>query len=54
MAADYECYLWAERDHLQSLKSEPVEVQQAVDYMELLVKVQELRYVYCKFELLNF
>ena len=54
MAADYECYLRAERDHLQSLKSEPVEVQQAVDYIELLVKVQELRYVYCKFELLNF
>jgi hypothetical protein len=28
-----------------------VEVQQAVDYMELLVKVQELRYVYCMFKL---
>jgi len=28
-----------------------VEVQRAVDYMELLVKVQELRYVYCMFKL---
>ena len=42
---DYENYLMAEREHLQSLKSEPAEVQQAVDYMELLKKVQDLKYV---------
>lgn len=43
--ADYESYIKAERDHLQSLKSEPVEVQRAIDYVELLQKVQELKYV---------
>ena len=43
--ADYESYIKAERDHLQSLKSEPVEVQHAIDYVELLQKVQELKYV---------
>ncbi|KAF8167514.1 hypothetical protein B0H34DRAFT_669941 [Crassisporium funariophilum] len=37
-----ESYLQAKREHLQSLKSEPAEVQQAVDYMELLSKVHEL------------
>jgi KDZ transposase-like protein len=42
---DYENYLNTEREHLQSLKSEPAEVQQAVDYMELLAKVQELKFV---------
>ncbi|KAF8164965.1 hypothetical protein B0H34DRAFT_687229 [Crassisporium funariophilum] len=41
--ADYETYLQAERDHLQSLKAEPEHVQQAVDYMELLAKVRELK-----------
>jgi hypothetical protein len=40
---DYENYLKAEREHLQSLKSEPADVQQAVDYMELLTKVQDLK-----------
>ena len=43
--ADYKSYIKAERDHLQSLKSEPVEVQRAIDYVELLQKVQELKYV---------
>ena len=40
--ADYESYIKAERYHLQS---EPVEVQNAIDYVELLQKVQELKYV---------
>ena len=44
--ADYESYIKAERDHLLALKSEPVEVQHAIDYVELLVKVQELKYVH--------
>ena len=48
--ADYENYLKAECEHLQSLKSEPMEVQRSVDYMELLRKVQDLKYVPC-FEL---
>ena len=43
--ADYESYIKAERDHLQSLKSEPVEVQNAINYVELLQKVQELKYI---------
>ena len=34
-----------ECEHLQSLKSEPADVQQAVEYMELLTKVQDLKYV---------
>jgi hypothetical protein len=33
---DYERYLQEERDHLQALKSEPEDVQKAIDYMELL------------------
>ncbi|KDR71991.1 hypothetical protein GALMADRAFT_74411 [Galerina marginata CBS 339.88] len=41
--ADYEAYLQAECEHLQSLKSEPAQVQQAVDYMELLARVRELQ-----------
>ena len=45
MDADYESYIQAERDHLQSLKSEPVEIQHAINYVELLQKVQELKYV---------
>ena len=45
MDDDYENYLKAECEHLYSLKSEPAEVQQAVDYMELLKKVQDLKYV---------
>lgn len=49
--ADYESYIKAERDHLQSLKSEPVEVQRAIDYVELLQKVQELKYVPLIFEI---
>ena len=48
---DYESYLKAEHEHLQSLKSEPVEVQRAVDYMELLVKLQDLKYVPWIFEI---
>jgi hypothetical protein len=48
---DYESYIQAEREHLQSLKSEPVEVQRAVDYLELLVKLEELRYVPWIFEI---
>jgi hypothetical protein len=43
--ADYESYIKAERDHLQSLRSEPAEVQHAIDYVELLQKLQELKYV---------
>ena len=34
-----------EHEHLQSLKSEPADVQQAVEYIELLMKVQDLKYV---------
>jgi uncharacterized protein YfaQ (DUF2300 family) len=49
--ADYENYFKAEQEHLQSLKSEPVEVQRAVDYMELLAKVHDLKYVPYTFEL---
>lgn len=49
--AKYENYVKAECEHLQPLKSELVEVQQALDYMELLTKVQDLKYVPCIFEL---
>ncbi|KAF9486113.1 hypothetical protein BDN70DRAFT_235965 [Pholiota conissans] len=41
--ADYEHYLQAERDHLMSLKTEPKEVQEAVDYMELLQELVAAR-----------
>lgn len=34
--ADYERYLQAERDYLVALKTEPKEVQEAIDYIELL------------------
>ncbi|KAF8205106.1 hypothetical protein BJ912DRAFT_1018326 [Pholiota molesta] len=44
--ADYEKYLQAEREYLQSLKTEPKEVQQAVDYMEVLAKLTSAKYVY--------
>ena len=45
MDDDYESYFKVEHEHLQSLKSEPADVQQAMEYMELLTKVQDLKYV---------
>ena len=45
MDDDYESYFKAEREHLQSPKSELADVQQAMEYMELLTKVQDLKYV---------
>jgi len=41
-ADDYEQYLIAEREHLQSLKKEPEEVKQALDYLELLKDLYRL------------
>lgn len=43
--ADYEGYMQAERDHLVSLKTEPKEVQEAVDYIELLQGLAAAAYV---------
>ena len=39
--ADYEGYLNAKRAHLQALKTEPEGVQRAIDYMEILSKVEK-------------
>jgi Tfp pilus assembly protein PilN len=44
--ADYKKYLQAEREYLHSLKTEPKEVQQAVDYMEVLAKLTSAKYIY--------
>jgi hypothetical protein len=44
-AADYEAYLVAKREHLESLKTEPEEVLRTVKYMEALKKLEELQYV---------
>jgi hypothetical protein len=43
--ADYEGYIQAEREQLQSLKEEPVEVQQSIDYLEVLLKLAEAKYM---------
>ena len=43
--ADYEGYIQAECEHLQSLKEEPVEVQRSIDYLEVLLKLAEAKYV---------
>jgi hypothetical protein len=38
--ADYEAYLESEQKHLQSLKSEPLEIVHTVDYIECLIGLQ--------------
>ena len=44
--ANYEKDLKDERAHLESLLQEPPEVQQSVDYIELLVKLQNATYTF--------
>jgi hypothetical protein len=39
-ASDYEAYLNAEREYLESLKTEPEDVLRTVKYMEALSKLQ--------------
>jgi hypothetical protein len=42
-AEDYEGYLKSERDYLAKLRTEPPEVTQTADYMDLLSKLYELQ-----------
>jgi hypothetical protein len=51
---DYERYLEEERQYLKSLQVEPETVQITADYMELLVKLDSLKYVGYSFFLLLF
>jgi hypothetical protein len=44
-AANYEGYLVSEWEHLQSLTTEPPEVCRTADYMEHLIKLDQLQCV---------
>jgi len=44
-SADYEQYLTDERQYLRALKTEPIEVVLTADYMELLHKLYDYKYV---------
>lgn len=43
--SDYDAYLQSEREYLEGLKDEPEEVKVAADYVDLLARCAELKYV---------